>query len=263
MNEHHEINREGWNKRTDAHYNHPDYKVDRFLEGELTLHPLEREELGDVKGKTLLHLQCHFGLDTLSWARLGARVTGIDISDRSIEKAKELAAKVGINNARFIRSDLFDLPDVLDDKFDIVFTSYGVLWWMSDINRWAQVTAHHVKKNGVFYIADGHPTSNMLDANKNIFEPYFQPTVGTEIYYNESDYCDKDCIIEKQCGWRWPLGQIVTALIKAGLSIEFLHEFPFDFDNKWPNMVKVGDWWYYPDRKNDVPLTFSLMAKKR
>lgn len=259
MKKYREINRKEWNKRTDPHYNHPEYRVKEFLAGEVRLHPLEREEVGDVKGKSLLHLQCHFGKDTLSWARLGAEVTGIDISDRSIEVANELKEKAGLAG-RFIRTDLFDLPDVLEGQFDIVFTSYGAVWWMSDINRWAEIAAGYVKKGGFFYIAETHPAASMLDGDKKIHEPYFNQ--GAEYYANEADYCSKDLILGDEYGWRWTLGDIVTALIKAGLTIEFLHEFPFGVYDAWPTMVKDGDWWYYPDRKNDVPLTFSIKATK-
>ncbi len=258
MNEYHELNRRNWNKRTDPHYHHGSYKTEEVLAGGTSLHSLELEEMGDVAGKRLLHLQCHFGLDTLSWARLGADVTGIDISDRSIELASELAGRAGLN-ARFIRSDLLDLPDVLDDEFDIVFTSYGVLWWISDIKRWAKIVARYVKPGGFFYIAETHPAGNMLDADKNIAEPYFhQPEPE---YYREGDYAVKNLDVEEY-GWRWTVGDIITALIEAGLTIEFLHEFPFCVYDAHPTMVKDGDWWYFPDRKDDVPLTFSLKARR-
>jgi len=259
MKNYREVNREGWNKRTDPHYNHPGYRVKEFLAGEVKLHPLELEEVGNVSGKTLLHLQCHFGRDTLSWARLGAKVTGVDISDKSIERANELKEKAGLDG-RFIRSDLFDLPDVLNDEFDIVFTSYGVLWWMSDINRWAQIAARYVKKGGFFYMAEIHPMRGMLNGDKIIIEPYFNQ--GAEYYFNDGDYCDKSLEVGDEYGWRWTLGDIVTALIKAGLTIEFLHEFPFSVEDCWPTMVKEGDWWYYSDLKKDVPLTFSIKARR-
>lgn len=259
MNKYHEINREGWNRRTDPHYNHPNYRVKEFLAGKKSLHPLELEEVGDVRDKSLLHLQCHFGMDTLSWARLGAKVTGIDISDRSIERANELKEKAGLE-ARFIRTDLFNALDILKDKFDIVFTSYGVTWWMSDIKRWAEIAAHYVKEGGFFYIAEIHPALGMFDGDKNVYEPYFNQ--GREHYLNESDYCDKDLVVGDEYGWRWTLGDIITALVEAGLRIEFLHEFPFCVYKEWPTMVKDGDWWYYPDRKNDIPMTYSIKATK-
>jgi SAM-dependent methyltransferase len=257
MRKYHEVNREGWNKRTDPHMKL--YRVEEFLAGGTSLHPLELNEVGDVSGRTLLHLQCHFGLDTLSWARRGAIITGIDISDQSIMRANELKDKAGLNG-RFIRTDLFDLPDVLEDEFDIVFTSWGVTWWMSDINRWAQIAARYVKKGGFFYLAETHPVHCMLDGDKKIIEPYFN--IGVEHYENESDYCNKDLNIGDEYGWRWTLGDVVTALIEAGLTIEFLHEFPFSVYDAWPTMVKDGDWWYYPDRKDDVPLSFSIKANK-
>ncbi|MEE9442150.1 MAG: class I SAM-dependent methyltransferase [candidate division Zixibacteria bacterium] len=261
MNKDHEINRKNWNARTDAHYKHPEYRVKEFLNGSLKLHPLELKEVGDVNGKSLLHLQCHFGLDTLSWARLGAKVTGIDISDRSIELANELKDKAGLE-ARFIRTDLFNLPEVLDEEFDIVFTSYGVLWWMSDIKRWAKIVAQYVRRDGFFYIADGHPVMNMLDKDKRVFEPYFNQ--GVERYYDEGDYCDKDLKIEEECGWRWTLSDVINALIGAGLTLEYIHEFPFCCYDHWPNFVKDKDgWYYYPDMKKDVPMTFSIKAVKR
>lgn len=241
MNEYHEVNRLQWNKRTDAHYQHPDYRVKEFLAGGSTLHPLEFSEVGDVNGKNLLHLQCHFGLDTLSWARLGGTVTGIDISDRSIERAKELAVQSGFPS-RFIRCDLFDLPDLLNEQFDIVFASYGAIYWMSDIDRWARIVARYVKKGGFFYMAEFHPVLGMLDGDKKIIEPYFHQA-EPERYTGEKDYCDPNLIIEEEYGWRWTLGDVVTALIKAGLTLEFLQ-------------------WYYPDLKKDVPMTFSVKARK-
>jgi len=260
MNKYHEVNRVQWNKRTDAHYQHPDYRVKEFLSGNSLLHPLELSEIGDVHGKTLLHLQCHFGLDTLSWIRLGAKATGVDISDRSIECAKELAVKSGLA-ARFIRCDLFDLPEMLNEQFDIVFSSYGAIYWMSDIDRWAQIVARYVKKGGFFYLADFHPLLCALDGAKQFIEPYFHQT-EPERYTGEKDYCDPNLIIEEEYGWRWTLGDVVTALIKAGLTIEFLHEFPFCVSQSWRGFVKEGDWWYYPDGKKDVPMMFSVKARK-
>lgn len=261
MNEYHEINRRGWNRRTEVHFGHPGYRVQEFLSGQTTLHSLELEELDDVSGRTLLHLQCHFGLDTLSWARRGAIVTGVDISDLSIVRANELKDKAGLT-ARFIRSDIYDLPDILDDQFDIVFTSYGALWWLSDIQRWAEIVARYVQAGGIFYAAETHPLAHMLDGDKKIVEPYFHRPAGPEIYHDETDYCDRNVKIDVEYGWRWSLGDIVNALIRAGLTIEYLHEFPFSVYDAWPTFVREGEWWYYPDGKKDVPLTLSIRARK-
>ncbi len=260
MNMNHEINRKGWNKRTDAHRKHHAYKTNEFLAGDAILHPLERAELGDISGKSLLHLQCHFGLDTLSLARLGAKVTGADISDRSIEEARKLSEISGVHG-RFIRSDLFDLPDVLQGVFDIVYSTYGVVWWMSDIKRWAGIVARYIKPGGFFYLAEVHPVLDMLDENKGIAESYFH--ISTERYYEEMDNCDKTVKIDEEVGWRWTIGDVVTALAQSGLRIDFLHEHPFSVYDKYATMVKDSEgWWYYPDRKNDVPLLYSLKASK-
>jgi SAM-dependent methyltransferase len=256
VDQYREINRDGWNRRTDPHFLHPAYLVREFLAGQSTLHHPEIDEIGDVQGKTLLHLQCHFGLDTLSWARRGAQVTGIDISDRSIERAGELAGQAGLT-ARFLRTDLYDLPDVLNEPFDIVFASYGVTWWLSDLTRWAEIVARYVKPGGFFYLADFHPILNMLDGEKQIIEPYFHG--GREHYLDAPDYCDRSLKFEEY-GWRWTLGDIVTALVTAGLTLEFLHEFPYCICDAWPTFVREGDRWYYPDRKHDVPLIYSIKA---
>lgn len=260
MHEFHEVNRKHWNQRTEAHFKHPHYRVREFLDGQTTLHQPELTEVGDVRGKSLLHLQCHFGLDTLSWTRLGAKVTGVDISDKSIERANELATKAKLQ-ARFIRSDIFDLPNMLNETFDIVFTSYGAIWWISDIDRWAETIARYVKPGGCFYMAEIHPLTQMLDADKRIYDWYFhQPQA--ERFTGDKDYCDENLVIEEEYGWRWSLGDVVTALVKAGLSIDFLHEFPFSVYKAWPTYVKDGDFWYYPDLKKDVPLTFSVKANR-
>jgi len=258
MNEYHELNRREWNKRTDPHFERG-YRVNEFIAGATSLKNVELKEIGDlVKGKRLLHLQCHFGMDTLSWARFGADVTGIDISDRSIERANELKEKTSLK-ARFIRTDLFDLPDVLDETFDIVYTSIGAVWWMSDIDKWAQVVAQYVKKGGFFYLMEDHPYLQMLDADRNFVEPYFNQ--GKEFYDDAEDYCVKELILEEY-GWRWTLGDIITALCKAGLRIEYLHEFPFALYDVWPTMVKDDDGWRYAESKIDMPLSYTIKAVK-
>lgn len=260
MNKDHELNRAGWNKRTDAHLQHPEYKTGEFLGGAVILHPLELAEIGEISGKTLLHLQCHFGLDTLCLARLGAKVTGVDISDRSIEEARKLSEKSNVNG-RFIRADLFDPPGLLLARFDIVYSTYGAVWWMSDIRRWARIIFDYLNAGGFFYLAEVHPVMDMPGENKNVLEPYFH--TGTERFYGEPDYCDKNLLIEEEVGWRWTIGDVVTALVEAGLHLELLHEHPFSVYGKCPTMIKDADgWWYYPDRKNDVPMLYSLKASK-
>ncbi|MFX1317456.1 MAG: class I SAM-dependent methyltransferase, partial [Promethearchaeota archaeon] len=138
------------------------YDLEGFLEGKSSLLPIEIKELGDVKGKSLLHLQCHFGMDTLSWARKGAIVTGVDFSDKAIELAKELSNELNIT-ARFIQANIYDIPNIIKEKFDIVFTSYGVLCWLPDLVKWAKVINFCLKPGGTFYIIDGHPFGALID----------------------------------------------------------------------------------------------------
>ena len=139
-----QVNRANWNERTPVHAASEMYDVEGFKAGRITLHDVERREMGDVSGKTLLHLQCHFGMDTMSWARLGAVPTGVDLSDAAIDLARSLSGELNLD-VRFIHSNIYDLPDVLDEQFDIVFTSYGALCWLPDLDEWASVVANHLK----------------------------------------------------------------------------------------------------------------------
>ena len=161
MDERLRTNRASWNERTPVHAASDFYDVESFKSGRITLNDIERREVGDVSGKTLLHLQCHFGLDTMSWARLGAKATGVDFSGAAIELARSLNDELGLD-ARFICSNVYDLPEVLDEQFDVVFTSYGVLVWLPDVKRWTEVVYNHLKPGGVFYIVEFHPFTDVF-----------------------------------------------------------------------------------------------------
>ncbi|TRO50928.1 class I SAM-dependent methyltransferase, partial [Candidatus Bathyarchaeota archaeon] len=162
MAEYYETNKRRWNELVDIHAKSKEYDLENFIAGKNSLHRVEREKLGDVKGKSLLHLQCHFGLDTISWARLGAKVTGVDFSETAIELAREIAKKVGVD-AEFVCSNVYDLPKVHKGEYDIVFTSYGVLCWLQDIEEWARVIAHFLKPGGTFLIVESHPFMWVFD----------------------------------------------------------------------------------------------------
>src|SRR5262245_17112552 len=157
-----DLNRAHWDEVVPLHVASEFYDVASFRAGRSTLLPVELREVGDVRGKTLLHLQCHFGMDTLSWAREGATVTGADFSGPAIEVARGLSAELGIP-ARFVESDVYSLPEVLDEPFDIVFASYGVLCWLPDFPAWARIAASFLNPGGVFYLLDGHGISWALD----------------------------------------------------------------------------------------------------
>jgi SAM-dependent methyltransferase len=228
LNEYLEKNRSLWDAWTRLHESSEFYDLESFKAGRSSLKPLEIEEVGDVRGRSLLHLQCHFGQDTLSWARLGARVTGADFSDEAINLARMLAAELDIP-ARFVRSNIYDLPRVLDDRFDIVFTSYGVLSWLPDLGRWAEVIAHFLKPGGFFYIAEFHPLVGMLNDEGTAFEyPYFHRSAPTEIE-SRGSYAGPGPagFSHPEFNWEHPLSDVINAVIGAGLRLEYLHEFDY------------------------------------
>ena len=262
-----EANRKMWDEFVPINANSEMYRLEEFKQGANKLKSLELSEVGDVKGKSLLHLQCHFGMDTLSWARMGARVTGMDFSPKGIEMAQSLSKELNIPG-RFICSNLYDLPSHLDEQFDIVFTSYGALCWLPDIPRWAQIAASFVKPGGFFYIAEFHPFSYVFDDDKNCKElkvryPYFQTEPMR--FPVENSYADENAKIATTMDYEWMygVGQVVTSLIDAGLRVDFLHEFPFTCYAQIPFMEKGQDgYWRLPGEDQWIPLTFSVKASK-
>ena len=258
-------NRAGWDELAPQHAGSRFYDVDGFRAGRLSLRPVERNEVGPVSGKSLLHLQCHFGLDTLSWARLGGRVTGVDFSAEAIKIARALAEELGLS-AEFVCTDVYELPDVLGGQFDVVFASYGVLPWLPDLTRWAGVIAHFVRPGGIFYLVEHHPLLGMLDEEANAPElrvryPYFH---SGEPLRSEPDasYAGGEA---RRSGvfyeWTHSLGDVVNALVQAGLTIRFVHEFPVCGFRALPFMQQSDDgWWRLPDGLPQIPLLFSLKA---
>ena len=259
-----QANRKNWNERTALHAATDFYDVEGFKAGRIMLKDLERREVGEVSGKTLLHLQCHFGLDTMSWARLGAKPTGVDFSDEAIDLARSLNDELGLGT-RFIRSNVYDLPEVLDEQFDIVFTSYGVLCWLPDLDKWARVVSNHLKLGGVFYIAEIHPLMETYEQSES---GEIRPTWSyfkNEFYFEGSrnSYTGTGQIESPNYEWGHSLGEIVSALTGAGLRIEFLHEFPLTCYRAFPVMEKGDDgWWRFPEHNDSFPQTFSIRATK-
>jgi SAM-dependent methyltransferase len=258
-------NRALWDEWTAIHQTSSFYDLEGFKRGGSRLRDYEVEEVGDVAGKSLLHLQCHFGIDTLSWARLGARVTGADFSDRAIELARSLAAELGVD-ATFVRSDLEDLPAFMDGQFDVVYTSRGVLGWLPDLERWAGVVAHFLRPGGVFYVTEIHPVAQAFaeEPELRLGYPYF-PRREPLALPVQGSYADPSAQVRQpvEYGWVHSMGEIVSAVAGAGLRIQFLHEFPFV---EWPVPFLVrhddGTWRLPPDAGGELPLFFSLRATR-
>lgn len=256
------INKKWWNEVTPIHASSKLYDLKSFKKGKSSLGVIEVEELGDVKEKSLLHLMCHFGMDTLSWGRLGAHVTGVDLSDSSITLARQLSEETGIP-ATFIASDIYDLPKVLDTKFDIVFTSYGVLCWVSNIKKWAKLIHYYLKDGGTFYITDLHPFTNMLSHDFKLYYDYFDKTPYTDD--SSGTYTDWNADIKgKTYVWLHTLSDVMNALIAQGLKIEYVHEFPFTIYDQFPGFMKQNKKGLYvlKDTSIQIPLLFSLKATK-
>jgi SAM-dependent methyltransferase len=260
-------NRDLWDQLVPIHKRSEFYGVDAFRAGRSTLHDIEHQELGQVAGKKLLHLQCHFGLDSLSWARTGAEVTGVDFSPDAIDLARSISAETGIA-AEFVCCNIYDLKNHLTGEFDIVFTSGGVLAWLPDLKRWAEIASHFVKPGGVFYIREFHPFTGIFDDENEIAEPtvhypYFHSDKPMR-FEDEGSYADRNADIRNvSYEWTHSLSDVINSLIEAGLRIEFVHEFPFNSYQSHPFLEQGSDgMWRYPKRPESLPLMFSIKAVK-
>jgi 2-polyprenyl-3-methyl-5-hydroxy-6-metoxy-1,4-benzoquinol methylase len=266
-----EENKQSWNKRTVVHKDSAFYDLASFKKGKSSLNKIELEELGDVKGKTLLHLQCHFGMDTMSWAREGAIVTGVDLSDEAIKLANEIRDELQIH-AEFICANIYDLTDVSkvsplegfrEAGFDIVFTSYGTIGWLPDLDKWAETVAHFLKPGGIFYIADFHPVLWMMDEN---FEKIKYNYFNTEIITEEisGTYSDRNAPIKSiEHSWNHPFSEIISALLKHNLQIQSFNEFPYSPYNCFNDMEKGSDdMWRIKGMNEKMPLLYSIKATK-
>jgi SAM-dependent methyltransferase len=257
-----EANREAWNKKTRIHKNSSFYDLEGFKSGKTSLKPPELSEMGDVHQRSLLHLQCHFGLDSLSWARMGSRVTGVDFSEEAITAARQLSEEVNVP-AEFICCNIYDLPLQLSKKFDIVFTSYGVLGWLPDIDNWAGIVSNYLTRGGIFYMIEFHPFVWMMDENFERIKYYYhnQQTIAD---VQTGTYAEPDAKIEyEEYSWNHSLSEVVNALIRHGLQIEFLTEFPFSSYNCFKGLVQGEDGnWRVQGLENKIPMMYSIRCVK-
>ena len=265
-----------WNQRTTIHKDSSFYNLAGFKNGDTVLTPIELNEVGNVQGKKMLHLQCHFGMDSLNWARLGAEVTGVDLSDVAISEAKKLNDELGLN-AKFICANVYDL-DVRNaeskipsadwqsgEAFDIVFTSYGTIGWLPDLDKWASIIAHYLKPGGIFFIAEFHPVVWMFDDEFTHIKYYYnnREVIVTE---NQGTYTDSDIksdIKVKEYGWNHGLSEVVNALISAGLKIESLNEFNYSPYPCFSNTIEIEKRkWQIKGMEGKIPMVYSIVAKR-
>lgn len=258
-----DANRESWNKRTMIHKDSAFYDLEGFRNGKSSLNKIELDQLGDVNGKSLLHLQCHFGQDTMSWQRLGAACTGVDLSDEAIRVAIEVNAELGLNT-KFICCNVYDLPAHLDEQFDIVFTSYGTVGWLPDLDKWAKVISRFLKPGGCFYMVDFHPTLWMMDENfQSVKYNYF----NTEVIAEEitGTYTDRHAPIRSiEYSWNHPFCELLGALIRNGLTIEQFNEYPYSPYNCFNNLEQGPDgMWRIRGMEEKMPMLYSISAVKK
>ncbi|MBP6335750.1 MAG: class I SAM-dependent methyltransferase [Bacteroidia bacterium] len=254
------INKKSWNDRTSIHVNSDFYDVPGFLTGTSSLNEIELELLGKIQDKSLLHLQCHFGMDSISLARMGAKVTGIDFSDKAIEEAKLLSHKTG-NQVDFVCSDVYSLK--LDKIFDIIFTSYGVIGWLPDLSLWAQTISKHLKPGGKFVFVEFHPVVWMFDNGFSKIEyNYFK---DGEIQESESGtYAKRDSDLQLQTvTWNHSLSEVIGSLLSVGLEIETFREYDYSPYNCFQGMQELTKGKFIIEKLgNKIPMIYALSAKK-
>lgn len=257
-----EINKKLWDDKTDIHYNSEFYDVESFISGRNSLNSIEMELLGDISGKSILHLQCHFGQDSISLARMGARVTGVDLSEQSVKRAKELN-ELTKTDVSFLLSDVYKVHEKLDNQFDIVFTSYGTVGWHPDLSKWANIIQKFLKPRGMFLIVDFHPVVWMFsDDFREIQYKYSDPEPIIEEY--TGTYTDRNADINcKSLCWNHGLADIANSLIKKGLKINDFQEYFYSPYDCFQNTVEIENGKFQiKGLEGKIPMLYSIVAKK-
>ena len=278
-----DANKINWNQRVAAHKDSSFYDLDGFKKGKNVLTPIELKEIGDVNGKSLLHLQCHFGMDTMSWSRLGAKCVGVDLSDEAIKLAREINDELKLD-AKFVCCNVYDLlrenssaaktPSLEGlvrkdsfggevEQFDIVFTSYGTIGWLPDLDPWAKMIVERLKPGGFFYMAEFHPVVWMFDDDFTHIK-YFYSNKEVIVMENQPTYTgDKNEITGKEYSWNHSISEVLNALINAGLKIEFFNEHRFSPYSNFRNSVETEKGkWHIKGMEGKLPMVYSLKATK-
>jgi len=258
-----DVNKATWNKKVTIHAQSEMYNLEAFKNGKSSLMPYELKALGNVEGKSLLHLQCHFGQDTLSWSRIGAKCVGIDLSDEGVKLAKQLNEELQLD-AKFVCCNVLDTSQYIKETFDIVYTSYGVIGWLPDLKPWAKMIAERLKVGGTFYIVEFHPIAWMfdyVDGQPKMKYHYSQEDVIYEEY--KGTYANQGSkMVSKEYGWNHGLSEVVNSLIEAGLQIDYLNEYDESPYDVFPDLIKTESGMY--KMKNQLfPMIFELKATKK
>lgn len=257
-----DCNREAWNAKVSKHLDSDFYRMDDFRAGWNSLTEIELPLLEGIEGKTLLHLQCHFGQDTLSLARMGAHCTGIDLSEEAINAAQKLSEELALP-AQFIVSDVYSVPQNVANQFDLVFTTYGTVGWLPDLDKWAKVVASALKPGAEFIFADFHPVMWMYNSDfSQIDYAYFNTGKIEEI--ETGTYADREAnISQRTISWNHHLSEVVGALLKQGLVLEFIQEYDFSPYPCFSNMVEVGPRRYQiQGLEGKLPMVYALKLSK-
>lgn len=253
-------NRALWNQRTAVHLNSSFYNREGFKNGETVLTPIELHELGEVRGKSLLHLQCHFGMDSLDWARRGAKVTGVDLSDKAIEEARKLNAELGLD-AEFVCCNVLDTSAYIKEQFDIVFTSYGTIGWLPDLAPWAGMVAERLKPGGLFYLAEFHPVVWMFDDEFTRIAYAYEnrEVIVTE---NQGTYTDRTAAISgKEYSWNHSISEVLNALLNAGLRLTRFNEYMYSPYPCFRHTVETAPGqWEIRGMEGKLPMVYSVTA---
>jgi SAM-dependent methyltransferase len=266
-----ETNRAWWDERVPFHLASDFYDVDAFRAGASTLRPFEVDEVGSVEGKRLAHLQCHFGLDSLSWARAGASVVGLDFSAPAVDAANALATDLALD-ARFVGSDVYDAATALGgERFDVVYTGLGALNWLPDLPRWAECVASLLDVGGFLYVSEFHPiTFAFADEEMKIELDYFHNPEGIAFDGEEGTYADLEAKTTHNVTreWAYSLADVIQAILGAGLRLELFHEHDYTLFPRFPHLVAdpdalgAGQLYRQPAGEPRMPLMYSLRARR-
>ncbi|MGF7140521.1 class I SAM-dependent methyltransferase [Roseimarinus sediminis] len=256
------INRKLWNNKTPIHLASEFYDNQSFLKGRNSLNAIEKQLLGNVSGKRILHLQCHFGQDSISLSRMGAKVTGVDFSDKAIETARELALQTE-QQCTFVCCDVYELKKHLDQQFDMVFTSYGTIGWLPDLEKWAEIVSHFLMPGGTFVMAEFHPFVWMYDDQfSKIAYSYFNREIIVE--EQSGTYTDGGSQLKNlSVSWNHPLSDVLQQLMNHQLKLTVFNEFDYSPYNCFNQTIEVQPGQFQIQHlAGKIPMVYALKATK-